>query len=324
MALYARLIESDVPEDPYLSNELQRYFPDQLTQRYARLLGKHRLRREIIATATTNSLVNRMGPAFARRAQEDTGANAATVARAYTIARESFDVRTLWSRIEQLDNTVAAATQYEMLRETTELLQFCTYWLIRRHVNALDIDAQVSRLRPQLAQLADALPHVLTGMDRACRDSQLERLRVARVPDPLSMRISASKALHSGPDLVELATHLRKPVVDVARAYFELGTALSIDWLRNEIETLAVEGHWQGVARASLRDEVYSLQRALCQQALSSRGTRTDTAVQSWIKAHAASVTYAQQTIGDMRKLPERDFATLSVALQSLRRMTEG
>ncbi len=37
----------------------------------------HRLRREIIATATTNSLVNRMGPAFVTRAQEDTGAEPA-------------------------------------------------------------------------------------------------------------------------------------------------------------------------------------------------------------------------------------------------------
>ena len=77
MALYSQLIDSDVPEDPYLGHELERYFPALMQKRFGKYLPEHRLRREIIATATTNSIVNRMGPTFARRVQEDTGANAA-------------------------------------------------------------------------------------------------------------------------------------------------------------------------------------------------------------------------------------------------------
>ena len=49
---------------PYLSRELERYFPEAVRTRFARAISRHRLRREIIATATTNSLVNRMGPTF--------------------------------------------------------------------------------------------------------------------------------------------------------------------------------------------------------------------------------------------------------------------
>ena len=73
------LLASDVPEDPYLSNELERYFPAPVRERFARAIAQHRLRREIIATATTNSLVNRMGPdvraarpgGYRRRARAD-------------------------------------------------------------------------------------------------------------------------------------------------------------------------------------------------------------------------------------------------------------
>ena len=71
------LLASDVPEDPYLSAELERYFPAPVQERFPRAIRQHRLRREIIATATTNSLVNRMGPTFVTRAQEDTGAEPA-------------------------------------------------------------------------------------------------------------------------------------------------------------------------------------------------------------------------------------------------------
>ncbi len=68
---------------------------------------RHRLRREIIATAITNSLINRMGPVFPVRAQDDTGADPAAMARAYSIAREVFAVRNIWAQIEALDNKIA-------------------------------------------------------------------------------------------------------------------------------------------------------------------------------------------------------------------------
>ena len=41
----------------------------------------------------------------------ETGAEPADVARAYTVVRESFDLRSLWARIEALDNRVPAEVQ---------------------------------------------------------------------------------------------------------------------------------------------------------------------------------------------------------------------
>src|SRR3984957_8473047 len=113
--LSKHLLGYDVPADPYLSLELKRYFPGPVRTRYARVISRHRLRREIIAMATTNSLVNRMGPTFVARAQDDTGAAPARIARAYTAAREIFDMRDLWAQIEALDNRVSAKLQYGMM-----------------------------------------------------------------------------------------------------------------------------------------------------------------------------------------------------------------
>jgi NAD-specific glutamate dehydrogenase len=45
--------------------------------------------------------------------------------------------------------------------------------------------------------------------------------------------------------------------------------------------------------------------------------------LESWIARHRAAVDYLRQTVSDMRALPAMDFATLSVALQAVRRMTE-
>jgi glutamate dehydrogenase len=324
MALYSRLIDSDVPEDPYLGHELERYFPAIMQKRFGKYLGQHRLRREIIATATTNSMVNRMGPTFARRVQEDTGADAATVVRAYAIAREAFAMRTTWGQIEALDTKIAAATQYEMMFETTRLLRFCTYWLIHRHVSKLDIEQQVSRLRRGLTELDGALPRVLSGADLTAFETRRSQYRAANVPEALSKRLASFAALRSGPDLVEIAEQTKLPIDVAATVYFGVGTSLSLDWIRERIESLGVEGHWQAVARTTLRDNIYNLQRTLCLQVLAESRKRAPTqALEAWIARHQQEVDYVRQTVNDMRALPEMDFATLSVALQAVRRMAE-
>src|SRR5690606_19509791 len=71
IVIYQQLLASDVPEDPYLSKELVRYFPEPLRERFGPHMERHRLRREIIATAVTNSMVNRMGSTFMLRMEED-------------------------------------------------------------------------------------------------------------------------------------------------------------------------------------------------------------------------------------------------------------
>ena len=48
--LYSELVESDLPEDPYLDGDLERYFPAPLPERFAEHMRHHRLRRELIAT----------------------------------------------------------------------------------------------------------------------------------------------------------------------------------------------------------------------------------------------------------------------------------
>src|SRR5262249_40053097 len=61
LSLYTELLDSPVPDDPYLGRELERYFPKEMSERYSDALHAHRLRREIIATQLTNSMINRGG-----------------------------------------------------------------------------------------------------------------------------------------------------------------------------------------------------------------------------------------------------------------------
>src|SRR6202000_2666454 len=137
--LYHALIHSDVPEDPYLSTELNRYFPGPVQKRFAKRIKRHRLAREIIASAITNSLINPMGPVFPVRPQDDTGVEPSPYALSSSIGLECVAVRNIWSQIEAMDNRIAAGVQYTAMFQTTRLLRHMSYWLLENRRNDLDI-----------------------------------------------------------------------------------------------------------------------------------------------------------------------------------------
>lgn len=320
--LYRALIHSDVPEDPFLSGELSRYFPRAMQQRFAERIRTHRLRREIIATAITNSLINRMGPVFAIRVREDTGASAAAIARAYSISREVFAVRDLWTRIEAQDNRMSAAAQYAVMDDISHLLRHATYWFLTNRRNDLDIEISVKRYGAAIQELYREIAAGLGECEAAEHAARRKRLLDDGAPEQLASRVAALEPLHAALDMVEVADGRRVPVQFAARTYSELGERLGLSWLRQQINSLAVDGHWQVVARETLRENLYALQRQLTAAALAEKGTKPADRLERWLIRRSGEVDYLKRVMVDMRTSATPDFATLSVALQSVRRMS--
>ena len=88
------------------------------------------------------------------RAQDDTGADPAAIARAYSIAREVFAVRDIWAQIEALDNRIPAAVQYTAMFQTTRLLRHMSYWLLEnRRERSRTSSARCARYAGKVSEL---------------------------------------------------------------------------------------------------------------------------------------------------------------------------
>jgi glutamate dehydrogenase len=316
------LLASDVPEDPYLSAELVRYFPTPVQERFPRAIKHHRLRREIIATATTNSVVNRMGPTFVPRVQGDTGAEPAQIARAYTAAREIFAMRAVWEQIEALDNKVRAQLQYEAAFQTSRLLRHATYWLLTTCPGGLQVDAAVAEFRSGVHQLEAATPEVLAGAELSRFEEGRKTYTEAGLPPHLAARIASLEALNAALDIVEVAARHRVSVVEAARVYFEVGSRVGCDWLQARIEKLIVEGPWQAVARTGLRDAALRVHRRLAERVLAQKSHGSAPArVTAWIESGGKDLAHWQRTVAEMRAAEAADFATLTVGVEALRKL---
>ncbi len=315
------LIHSDVPEDDYLADELSRYFPEPVRTRFAARVKRHRLRREIIATAVTNSLINRMGPTFPVRAADDTGADPAAIARAYTIAREVFGVREIWAAIEALDNRVAASVQYAALDQVSRILRHMSYWLLAHRRGELDIEKCVRRYRAGVVELSREMASLLGAGERARYEQKRASLIGERVPETLAARIAALEALHGALDLVDVAAATRVTGGFAAGAYFDLGERIGLAWIKERIEALVADARGPAGARRGRRAAAHARQGRI-PRAAPTRGPGAAAArVDAWIAGRRTELDYLRALIDDLRSTDAADFATLSVALQSVRRL---
>ncbi|HET7655787.1 MAG TPA: NAD-glutamate dehydrogenase domain-containing protein, partial [Luteimonas sp.] len=317
LVAYQQLLDSDVPEDPYLSKELVRYFPEPLQAKYAKAMEQHRLKREIIATAVTNSTINRMGATFLLRMQEDSGRSPGEVAKAFTITRETLDARLLWSQIDALDGKVAESAQIDALQVIWNLQRSFTRWLLSRPGAIPDITSSVARYHDGFAAIragADILPASM----RPAYEASIRDWKQKGMPAELGGQLAALPYLEPCCDIIELARERRLKPVEVAKAYFRLAEALNLPWLQAQIDALKVEGRWHAVARGVLRDELAAQARILTGQVLSMPGANAEAKLERWLARDDASLRFTMAMLSELAAQKAMDYPTASVAVQRL------
>ncbi|MBT5263226.1 MAG: NAD-glutamate dehydrogenase [Rhodospirillaceae bacterium] len=340
MEMYDELLLSDLPDDPSMRDDLERYFPERLRKQYAKEIHQHPLAREIIATYVTNSMINRVGASFIATVREHTGDIAPNIARAYIAARDIFNVRGMWGQCEDLDDKIPAEVQTRMLLEIKSLVERAGVWLLRNERRPLDIRAATTAYRAGVAELRACLPSVLSDFDRKTIDAKAEEFCAAGVPKDLAWQVAANDVMVSACDVVRLATQTGEPVARVAEVYFSVGSRFALDWLRDRAEALVAETHWQKMAVSAVVDDFFNHQIQLAQDVLaadasangkgggkgkknsSGKGANANTgssSVEAWEANRGETVDRAARLISDLRGSDGVDLAMLAVANGQMR-----
>jgi glutamate dehydrogenase len=318
MATFEALLASEMPDDPHFADDLERYFPIPLRERFAAAIGRHRLRREIIATVVTNSLINRVGATFIHELMDRTGQAADDIARAYTVARDTFSLRDLWAAIEALDTKAPASAQAAMMLELGGVVERCTLWFLRNETQPLAIAATVARYRPGIVELAAALDGMMSEDRRRAVAGVAQPWIEAGVPAELASGVARLRTLASGADIVRTAAREGRGVVETARVYFALGDRLGFDWVRDCAGRLVPESHWQRMALQALADDCRAQQCLLAAKILEANGAIDEGTVETWAERNKATVGRVDHLLGDLRAGAQVDLAMLTVANRQL------
>ena len=323
---YEEILDSDVPDDPYLFDDLVNYFPTPLRKTYRDDIANHRLRREIIATRLTNNMINRMGGSFVNEVGEKTGKGVAEISRAWYIAHEIFDMQSLWSEIEALDNKVPAETQTSMLMDTHHLLEWVTLWFLRNGELGLNIGDHCRAFRDGMRDLANNLSSTLPSHYVDDMKHRGKPYADHGVPEALANRVANLVNLYSGCDIVQLATRRKLDVLNVARGYFAIGTRFRMGRLRAAADHMESDTHWQQLANAALIEEIYSHQLRLTETILdkAKKATPPKKAVEDWVQGNPGLVEPTDLMLGELWNIEVNDLSMIAVASRQLRAMVDG
>ncbi|MCZ6848395.1 MAG: NAD-glutamate dehydrogenase [Alphaproteobacteria bacterium] len=321
LALYDELLESDLPDDPLLVNDLVAYFPTPVRKTYAKAIANHRLRRELISTSITNQVVNRAGFTFVNDLKERGDRPAPAVARAFTIVRDAFGCEALWRDIEALDNKLDVEVQTAALIDIKALIERASLWFLQNGSHPLDITHNVALFQPCIEALGRCLADVGSANDLAFVEARRRDFEDKGMPARLAGGIARLPLMGAALDIVRVAGGDATAVTDAARVYFGIGARFGFDWLRDAARAIEAQTPWQRQAVQSMVDELYGLQFDLVTHVMDAAGgiTAAEVVVDIWTDAHKAAVDRVEQMLADMGTSGTPDIAMIAVAVRRLR-----
>ena len=324
MNLYAQLLDSDFPDDPYLSKDLLEYFPGPLREEFPHRISQHQLRREIIATVTANDIIDRAGITFVHRHTEHSGILPEAVVRAYIQVREVFGLRYIVAAIQTTDNELATELQAALHARVLFFANRATAWFLRHVPPGVPAADVIRDFRPCVESLANSLESILDADSLAEMKQEDEGLVSAGVPADLAASIARLGPLAAACDVVQEAQETELDANSVATVFFETGRRFACAWIRSQARNLPQVEHWDMLAAEAIAEDSYAHQRALTARVLEASSEHPGIqAIESWEGANKDSLSRFRVVLGELKSASSLNLSMLNVVNRSLRVLAE-
>ena len=324
------LEQTDFADDPYLEGVLRSYFPAALVERFGQHLDSHPLRKEIICTRVANELVNIGGITFAYRIMEEFNVGIDSVARAFIVARELFELGTAAKLHSELSPKTPLDAWFTVLRDNQRVLDRAVRWFITER--GVVAGATISELLENFGSVVEMrrnLPEYLSGISRARVRAKRDAGEAWGLPEELIVIWIRGFEGYALLDVIRSAADHDFEATSLAPVYFATYDRFKVDELLGLITELPRSDRWEILARQAMRGALYETAAEL---ALSvAEGAKGDfstvdgaqQALASWIEEHPTRVGNIDRILDEIAEAaPDATghprLAVVSVALRTL------
>ena len=324
------LEQTDFADDPYLEGVLRSYFPAALVERFGQYLDSHPLRKEIICTRVANELVNIGGITFAYRIMEEFNVGIDSVARAFIVARELFELGTAAKLHSELSPKTPLDAWFTVLRDNQRVLDRAVRWFITER--GVVAGATISELLENFGSVVEMrrnLPEYLSGISRARVRAKRDAGEAWGLPEELIVIWIRGFEGYALLDVIRSAADHDFEATSLAPVYFATYDRFKVDELLGLITELPRSDRWEILARQAMRGGLYETAAEL---ALSvAEGAKGDfstvdgaqQALAEWIEEHPTRVGNIDRILDEIAEAaPDATghprLAVVSVALRTL------
>jgi glutamate dehydrogenase len=237
------------------------------------------------------------------------------------VIRDVFGLSEIWADANSLDSSVPEAAQTSVMVQARRVLDRGVRWLLQSRSGTIDVEAEVARLRPGMAELAGEVGGLMIGREAARYKQFADALEEEGVPTKLADDVTAALYGFGLLDVVELEHHTELSGREVAKLYYTLSERFRIDEMLDRISALPRIDRWQSLARLALRYDLYSTLDSLTREVLRRvpGEMSADARVAQWADANASTIARALTTLGQLAEDAPSDLATLTVLLRQIR-----
>ncbi|WP_081738112.1 NAD-glutamate dehydrogenase, partial [Arthrobacter sp. H41] len=329
LAAYAKieltkaLTRSALADDPWFSGTLRRYFPRQLVERFDDVLDTHPLRREIIATVVANDMINLGGITFVFRVLEETSVPEAGIAKAFVALREIYDLDETVRALAELPADFPTDHWSTVHLDLRRLLDRAVRWFVNHVEPGTTVEQDIAAFKPLIAPLRAKLADYVRGCDLVRVEQWSARAEEWGLPEGIGQHWAEQFESFALLDIAISTRRVDEPVEEIARVYYAVYDRFEVDNLLERITQLPRTDRWQALARAALRDDLYStvadISVAVLKASGELRGGDPGLRLKKWEAQNADQLTRASNMFTEVNRLERDDISSLSVALRLLR-----
>jgi len=314
------LAVDDIANNDYLSSLLEKAFPPQLVKRYKHNIHHHILRKDIIATQLANDMVDNMGMTFCHSMMESTGESASSVAMAYMVARDIFQLDDFQSTIKALDYKISADDQLSLFASMVERVRRGTRWLLRNQYQGVDLQETVNTFRVELMNVVKETPSVLGKNERRIWQDKCDYFQKLGLDSECSNMMAMPAHLFSGLGVVEAALQSQRSIDAAVAMHHLLGDKLGVYWFADAVTGVKVENFWQLIAKESFIDDIDKVLRVMTISLLrlARKDCHYEEILQLWMQDYPVIVTRWRNMAHDLQTSQAPDFAMFSIAMREL------
>ncbi|TCN31790.1 NAD-glutamate dehydrogenase [Sinorhizobium americanum] len=323
LVLFEELIQSELPDDPYFTATLERYFPAKMRKTYTGDIRGHRLRREIIATVLANETINRGGPAFVSTLTDATGFLSADVVKAAVLALDGFDLPRIYGEIDALDNRISGQVQNRLYQEVGRIFALVSERALRTRASDGPVADAVQRLREGLQKLRGTMRAAISS-----GSSEEARLKAAGfiesgVPAKLAEEITELSLMTLVPEIMQIATVTGEPLNRTAQGYFAVTETFRVNRLLAAADRVPATEQFEAMALTRAVADIATARRDITVAALVEQKKERNP-VLAWQDQDRERVSRAGDQLKLLTEKGETTLAKITVAAGLLSDLARG
>ncbi|MDE0792965.1 MAG: NAD-glutamate dehydrogenase [SAR324 cluster bacterium] len=248
MEVYDALTSSEMPFEVELTETYLQYIPSVLRSHFGKKINEHPLKKEIISTVVTNTVINQAGSTLISRMAQVTERGIPDIVRTYLVLDASLGAPEMREVLYSMDD-ISENERYEVLIEIEDLLKILVRNVLYSQTpppefkKIAEYHALLCELKVLLENSADLEKSASTQLqdETIVEGEQTEEI----VPREVDAFRTSLQRLRIAPDVMHLCINKAMSVSAAYRIAESVEHTFGFDWLRERLVELEPNNDWE-------------------------------------------------------------------------------